>query len=186
MVQSFVLINKIIDNPELWGEEKDESSIVNSLNIAELVQNVIIHVCGKRFASECSFEVNYKFSNDDEIRLYNKEFLDKDSATDIISFPSSNLQDIPWEKAFNKEGRSKNSDKVSPIFLGDVIVSYQTVYNYCKSNNISLQSRLIHLIYHSVLHLLGFDHVEVEDAEVMQDIEIALLKQYHNIDNPYI
>ena len=69
-------------------------------------------------------------------------------------------------------------------FLGDVIFSSETIANEANQENKSIENHLIHLLIHSVLHLLGYDHETNDKALIMENLEIKILKNL-NIDNPY-
>ena len=87
-------------------------------------------------------EISIMLVNDVKIRKLNKEYRDRDLATDVLSFP----QDID---AIN--------DKGGPL-LGDVVVSVETSRRQAKDHHLSSEEELVLLIIHGTLHLLGFDH----------------------------
>ncbi len=96
----------------------------------------------------------------------NNCFLNKNSATNVLSFPSKHLaNDI--------------------LFLGDIIFSIETILKEAKIDNKSAGNHLIHLFIHAVLHLLGYDHETEEKAKKMENLEIKILGSL-KIDNPYI
>lgn len=106
-------------------------------------------------------EVSVVLSNDEEVQVLNHTYRQKDSPTNVLSFPS----DIHEE-------------------LGDIILAYETVMGEAKEEGISLVNHSIHLIIHGFLHLLGYDHEDESDAEKMENMEIQILKSL-NIKNPY-
>jgi len=72
------------------------------------------------------------------------------------------------------------------LFLGDIVISYE----YCRDDairqNKKFENHLTHLILHSILHLLGYDHeVDEKEAKIMEEKEIKILKKLH-IENPYL
>lgn len=99
---------------------------------------------------------------DDEIRALNKQFRKKDKPTNTLSFPSGDKS-----------------------YLGDIAISYETTDNEAIEQGKTLKSHFTHLYIHSLLHLLGHDHVNEDDAKVMESKEIKILKQL-KINNPYI
>ena len=70
------------------------------------------------------------------------------------------------------------------IYLGDIIISYDTLLKEVKSRKIDFQDHLSHIVIHGILHLKGFTHNKEEDTRLMQNEEIRLLKNL-NIKNPY-
>ena len=70
------------------------------------------------------------------------------------------------------------------IELGDIIIALETMQLEAKEKGISLKDHYCHLLTHGILHLLGFDHQNDEEAEYMENFEINILQQL-NISNPY-
>ena len=70
------------------------------------------------------------------------------------------------------------------IYLGDIIISYDTLLKEVKNKKIGLQSHLSHILIHGILHLKGYTHNYEEDTRLMQNEEKRLLKNL-NIKNPY-
>jgi rRNA maturation RNase YbeY len=71
-----------------------------------------------------------------------------------------------------------------PLLLGDIIVAYETLVNEASSEDKKISDHLCHLIVHGMLHLLGFDHQALVDADIMENIEINILQKL-NVENPY-
>ena len=93
------------------------------------------------------YEVNITFVDDEQIRELNKTHRDIDKSTDVLSFPLGEDGDYP----INPETNYK--------MLGDVVISVPTAYRQAKDYNHSIRRELGYLTTHSVLHLLGYDHV---------------------------
>lgn len=112
----------------------------------------------------------------ERIRALNRDFRNIDKATDVLSFPS-----FEFEK-----GADKNAIILSDVFkderayLGDVVLCFDVAKEQAFEYGHSLERELAFLTVHSVLHLLGYDHiVEDEEMEMRQkqrDI-MALLNQ---------
>ena len=82
-----------------------------------------------------------------------------------------------------------NDDKVfsfedNMIYLGDIIISYETISKEVKNKKINFQDHLSHILIHGILHLKGYTHEKEEDTRSMQNEEKRLLKNL-NIKNPY-
>lgn len=117
--------------------------------------------------------VNLSLSGDAEVRKLNREFRGLDKPTNVLSF--ANIDDEDFD----------NYIKISSeIELGDIIIAYETLSREAAEKQISLHDHFSHLLVHGLLHLLGFDHQEDEEAEYMEDFEINILRQL-NISNPY-
>jgi probable rRNA maturation factor len=97
----------------------------------------------------------------------NEEFRDKISDTNILSFPvAEEIQKISGE-------------------LGDIAISIPYVQSESKNLNRDLDDHMMHLLAHGILHLLGFDHQEDQDADIMEAQEIKYL-EFFKIANPYL
>ncbi len=117
--------------------------------------------------------VNLALSNDKHVHELNNEFRNMDKPTNVLSF--ANIDDENFEQDISL------SDKIE---LGDIIIAFETMQREAKEKNITLHDHYCHLFTHGLLHLLGFDHIEDDEAEYMEDFEIQILKTM-DIANPY-
>lgn len=99
-------------------------------------------------------EVNVLITDDEEIRAINLEQRDVDRATDVLSFPMFELQ--PGEKP--EEGWADPDTGLVP--LGDMVISLERCTEQAQEFGHSLERELAYLAVHSVLHLLGYDHMD--------------------------
>lgn len=98
-------------------------------------------------------------SDDARLRELNRSYLGIDKPTDVLAFPSGDM-DID----------SGN------LYLGDVIISYARALVQAQDAGHSIECELQLLIVHGVLHLLGYDHTEEEDKEAMWSIQGEILQ----------
>ncbi len=117
--------------------------------------------------------INLSLNNDEEIRLLNAEFRQLDKPTNVLSF--ANLDDEEFEAYLERNDE---------IELGDIIIALETMVKQSKNQEISFRDHYCHILIHGILHLLGYDHMEAEEAKEMESEEIKLLKLF-NIENPY-
>ena len=78
----------------------------------------------------------------------------------------------------------RNTELFGEIELGDIIIALETMQREAAEKGIPLRDHFCHLFTHGILHLLGFDHIEDDEAEYMEEFEINILKRL-NIKNPY-
>lgn len=116
------------------------------------------------FLKKC--EISLVFTDDDAIRQLNADHRGKKSATNVLSFPID-----------------EDAEPFGPM-LGDVVFAYETIAREAEELDLAFSSHLSHLCIHGFLHLLGYDHVECDEAEKMESVEIAILAII-GIDNPY-
>lgn len=119
------------------------------------------------------YEISIFLTNDDYIRELNRDYRHKDAPTNVLSFPQYDLGEI---KMLDQKGQN--------ILLGDVVLSIETLQKEAIGQNKRVMDHVIHLYIHSILHLLGFDHEEDQQAQEMETMEIQFL-QTLNISNPY-
>lgn len=98
------------------------------------------------------------FTDDAEMQQLNKQWRNLDMPTDVLSFPSGGPE-IPGE----------------PRHLGDIALGYETAFRDAEAMNRPFEAHISHLLIHGFLHLLGYDHIEPEDAAVMEPLEIKIL-----------
>ena len=110
-------------------------------------------------------EVSVTFVDGEEIRILNRDYRDKDSVTDVLSFPTfEEDEDIePFE------------DEIIP--LGDVIICYDRCLEQSQEFGHSVQREVAYLTIHSVLHLLGYDHMVPEEEAEMTAKQDEIIKQ---------
>ncbi len=113
-----------------------------------------------------SAEINVTFVNDEEIHILNKKFRDIDSATDVLSFP------------LGENGKYDEDPETGAKMLGDVVISVEHAVAQAKEYGHTLNREMAFLTVHSVLHLLGYDHVNGGlEALRMREHEEAVLSK---------
>ena len=68
--------------------------------------------------------------------------------------------------------------------MGDIILAFDTLTREALEKGISIYAHYCHLLVHGFLHILGFDHQDDKDAEIMEGLEVEILDAF-SIDNPY-
>lgn len=122
-------------------------------------------------------EVNLILTNNEEIHKINREYRHIDRATDVLSFPLVEYEhpaDFDLDNKFN----CFNPD-TGELMLGDIIISQDMVLSQAASYNHSVKREFAFLIAHSMLHLCGYDHMEPEEAQVMETKQREILEGLH-------
>lgn len=159
-------------NEPLWKKE-----LTTVQKLAEHVVSVSVNYINQNdpldlFSFRKPLAFNLCLSNDEEIQALNKEFRQKDSPTNILSF--ANIDDPDFI----------NQPPENDIEMGDMIIALETMQREAAMQAVSLHDHFCHLLTHGVLHLLGYDHIKENDAKQMENLEIQILECL-NIDNPY-
>lgn len=104
-------------------------------------------------------ELSILFTGDEQIRELNSWYLKRDKPTNVLAFPMID----------------ENSVEPESGMLGDIVISIDTAEKEAKDMSVSLQDRVLQLLIHGLLHLLGYDHEISEADEIkMQDEEKRL------------
>ncbi len=132
-------MNILIENETSFDVEEFyqviENVIKNTLDFENFTNNV---------------EVSLTFVDNEEIQILNKRFRNIDKATDVLSFPL--IDDFD------------SVDQSNIVFLGDIVISVDKAVSQAEEYGHSIRREITFLVIHSMLHLLGYDHM-VEDEE---------------------
>ncbi|MGE3611846.1 MAG: rRNA maturation RNase YbeY [Bacteriovoracaceae bacterium] len=148
--------------------KSEQAKIAKWLNIAsEVMEKLVERKIIKSKVSQMS--VSLLICGDAKIKQINKEFRQKDKVTDVLSFPS--LDNL------------RNSHlKTHEIFLGDLAICHGATKRQAKEFSISYFDEFIHLFFHGVIHLLGYDHeISEKEEKLMQKWEDLALKLFSEI-----
>lgn len=127
------------------------------------------------------FEIALLACDDDRIAALNSEFREKPAATNVLSWPA-------WDLSADEDGSPPEPPECGihdqPEALGDIAIAFETCQREAREQGKSFDDHVTHLIVHSVLHLLGYDHMRDKDAALMEEIEIRILASM-GLPNPY-
>ncbi len=102
-------------------------------------------------------EISVTFVEAEEIRELNRDYRDTDRVTDVLSFPQfDDLNELP---------------EVGELCLGDVVICKDRAAEQAEEFGHSFEREIIYLFTHSILHLLGYDHMEEEEKKEMRERE---------------
>lgn len=110
---------------------------------------------------EDDYEVSISFVDNQEIRELNKQYRNKDTATDVLSFPLKEFEET--EENYNNEEEFVQEDRL----LGDIVISLEKAQEQAIEYGHSFERELAFLTVHGVLHLLGMDHEDEEQEKEM-------------------
>ena len=111
-------------------------------------------------------ELTVLLVSEDEMAAYNERFLERSGPTDVLAFPVEELM----------PGVVPDQDSNGPpLIIGDVIVAPGYVGRQAKENDVEFEDEMALMVAHGILHLLGYDHIDDADAEMMEQREVELL-----------
>jgi probable rRNA maturation factor len=142
----------------LADEQREPVDLVQLRHLAEVV------LSDEGYPDET--EVTVLLVSDDEMASYNERFLDRAGPTDVLAFPVEEL--LP--------GVVPDHDPNGPpLAIGDVIIAPAYVGRQAREHGNGVSEEMALMVVHGILHLLGYDHVEDDDAEMMERREGELL-----------
>jgi len=143
-----------------WPPEEELSAIIARATEATVAELGVVPPDG------C--ELGVVFTDDNEIAVLNAEWRGKDKPTNVLSFPSG-MPSPPGQL---------------PLLLGDIVLAWRTINAEAALDGKPFDHHLTHLVVHGILHLLGYDHEDEQEAEAMEALERRVLARLA-IPDPY-
>lgn len=155
---------------------EEEIEVKFTFNYNDLAQRVVNH-CLDYMQFPYEAEVNLTLTDNDGIHAINKEFRQMDRPTDVLSFPMLNYE-TPGDFAFlDEEDNDDFNPDTGEALLGDIIISVDKVFEQAECFGHSVEREYAFLIVHSMLHLFGFDHMQEDEAKIMEEKQKEILNQ---------
>lgn len=156
----------------------DEQAIVE-IDVDRWVQLARDALTDEGVAGEA--ELSILFVDETAMAELNQRFMDKVGPTDVLAFPIDETGPIGrWPDA-GTTGPDRDEDpNEAPLLLGDVVVCPSVAARQAVDHGVSLDDELALLVVHGVLHVLGHDHAEADEAARMQARERDLLDRFHH------
>jgi probable rRNA maturation factor len=131
---------------------------------------------GQLLTLPSTVEISIRLTSDDEVHTLNKQYRQKDKPTNVLSFP--------MVQADLLETITQNSDD-GEVLLGDIVLAHGVCVAEAAERGISVEDHATHLVVHGVLHLLGYDHIDDDEADGMEQIERDTLNAL-GLHDPYL
>ena len=145
------------------------------IDIDKIVNNVVRTALVEYYGGD-GVELSVTLTDNEGIHKLNKEFRDIDSPTDVLSFPL-----LEFETPGDFESIASDSDIVDPdtdeIMLGDIVISLEKVVSQAEEYGHSKDRELAFLVAHSMLHLMGYDHIDDEERKDMESRQEDILSK---------
>jgi probable rRNA maturation factor len=139
-----IIINKNVKNVNFCGKK---------------IRKIVEYILKKERKSQFSLSIN--FVGETKIKSLNKQYRDKDSVTDVISFA---LQD---------------GKQILEIYeLGDIFICHKQIKKQSKEFGVSYKEEMVRVLVHGVLHLLGYDHKNKKDEKRMFFKQEKMVKEF--------
>ena len=144
---------------------ENESDIKLNIPYRKIIEDSInLSLDFEKVPYEC--EISVTIVDDERIHEINKEFREIDRSTDVLSFPLNEFEKAADWHNFDEDKASFNYD-TGELMLGDIILSAEHIIKQANEYGHTRKRELAFLVIHSILHLLGYDHITKEDEEKM-------------------
>ena len=149
---------------EIIYEDIEEKEIYE-----EIVKKVLQQCMKEEKLENSKLSITVTLTTPKQIQKINKEYRNIDKATDVLSFPMFEKDEL--------DEKIKAQDFIHEDVLGDIIISIEKVEEQAKEYNHSFERELSYMIVHGFYHLIGYDHIEEEDKKVMRPKEENILNK---------
>ena len=151
-------------------------SSVDWLNLAMDAVSAAFAVSSHGALADAPFyvSISIKLSDNSEVQTLNRDWRGKDAPTNVLSFPM--IAPAEFEALANTDD--------GEVLIGDMILAHEICVAEAADKQIALASHVSHLIVHGTLHLLGHDHIDEHDGDMMEALEVKALASM-GLRNPY-
>ncbi len=155
---------------------EDEYDLALPFDAEELAERVI--ACGLDYEG-CPYEaeVSLLLTSDTEIHRLNREFRGIDRPTDVLSFPMREYERPAHFEELEETGDDCFNPDTGELVLWDIVISKDRVLAQAEAYGHSVIREFAFLVAHSILHLLGYDHMEPGEAKDMERRQSEILNQ---------
>ena len=163
---------------EVFAADEQRDQPVDSLRLVRLAEAVLADE-GVRG----DVELSVLFVDEAAIAELNEKFLGKEGPTDVLAFP---IDEEPADSGRSPDSGGRGPGFTGeveevPVLLGDVVVCPAVAHRNASEHAGSYEDEMALLVVHGVLHLLGMDHLDDDEAEEMEARERELLARHHGV-----
>ena len=133
----------------------------------ETIKKVIEKCYKEENLLESKLIITITLTNNENIKIINKEYRNIDRATDVLSFPMFEKEELTK--------KIKNQEFMHEDILGDIIISIEKVEEQAKEYGHSFERELSYMVVHGFYHLMGYDHMTEEEKTEMRKKEDVIL-----------
>lgn len=120
-------------------------------------------------------EVNLLITDNESIRYINRENRNMDAPTDVLSFPMNEYR-VPGDFSDIESDKNAFNPETGELLLGDIVISADMVKRQSEEYGHSIEREMAFLTAHSMLHLMGYDHVKDGERLVMEKKQEEILQ----------
>lgn len=135
----------------------------------EIIKRVIEQCFKEEKIEKSKLYISITLTNPEHIHEINKQYRNVDRATDVLSFPMFEKNEI--------DEKIKNNDFEHEDVLGDIVISIEKVEEQAKEYGHSFEREFAYMLVHGFYHLMGYDHIEDDDKVIMRKKEEIVLNK---------
>lgn len=135
----------------------------------EIIKRVIEQCFKEEKIEKSKLYISIILTNPEHIHEINKQYRNVDRATDVLSFPMFEKDEL--------DEKIKNNDFEHEDVLGDIVISIEKVEEQAKEYGHSFEREFAYMLVHGFYHLMGYDHIEDDDKVVMRKKEEIVLNK---------
>ncbi|MEL6215767.1 MAG: rRNA maturation RNase YbeY [Pseudomonadota bacterium] len=153
-----------------------EVSVDEGVDTVGMPETSLLESAARGAASAAEYgqwaEVSLSIVSAETIRSLNDDWREKDKPTNVLAFATEDIPNVVMPPDV-------------PRHLGDIVICADVVRDEAEAQNKPVEAHWMHLTVHGMLHLLGYDHMEPEEAERMESLERQVLETF-GINDPYL
>ena len=165
------MIEVAVSREEGWSSAIDWDNLALRAVTSAMQSSAYGWIIERRFLAE----ISVRLTDDEEVRVLNRDYRHKDKPTNVLSFPMVQRDLL--------DGLTNSDD--GEVLLGDIVLALGVCAREAAEKGVATETHAIHLIVHGLLHLLGYDHEGEAEAEAMEAIERTALGAL-GLDDPYV
>lgn len=164
-----MMLEIALDNDGEWDSSRAWEPLVRKAAEAAIAESAFPRLA----TAEHRVELSVRLTGDAEVRALNAQWRGKDKATNVLSFPMADLEELQLANI-----------AMSELLLGDIVLAREVCAAEAAHKGVAVEDHAAHLLIHGTLHLLGYDHHDDGDAADMEAREVRALARL-GIANPY-
>jgi probable rRNA maturation factor len=164
-----MMLEIALDTDGEWDSSRAWEPLVRKAAEAAIAESAFSRLA----TSERPVELSVRLTGDAEVRALNAHWRGKDKATNVLSFPMVDREELQPANIATSE-----------LLLGDIVLAREVCVTEAADKGVSVEDHAAHLLIHGTLHLLGYDHRDDSDAADMEAREVRALARL-GIANPY-
>lgn len=137
------------------------------------LSSMLQHWAQAAYLKQVPAVVSLYITTAEEIQQLNRDYRDRDKATNVLSFPMEVSELMPPEDG-----------EAGPALLGDIALCSEVIRQEAHEQSKQLHAHWAHMVVHGMLHLQDYDHISDSDAEQMEKLEVQILESL-GMGNPY-